>query len=97
MMNNQPAVVVGSVARSYEGKDYYRVTAKAATGLVTFKSPERTASGQAVLLDIYSKGDTLWDGSKAEADFAVCKLDNFDIEVAKTADALLEELKGMTL
>ena len=85
MMNNQPAVVVGSVARSYDGQDYYRVTAK------------RTPSGQAVLLDIYTKGDTLWDGSKAEADFAVCKLDNFDIEVAKTADALLEELKGMTL
>ena len=99
MQTNVAGVVVGSVARTYEGSTYYRATAKTAEGLISFKMAERPASGQIVLLDIYKKGTKLpfGDGSILEKDLAVCKLDNFDIEVVKTADALLKELEGITL
>ncbi len=38
MQTNVAGVVVGSVARTYEGDTYYRATAKTAEGLISFKN-----------------------------------------------------------
>ncbi len=43
MQENIAGVVVGSVARTYEGDTYYRATAKTAAGLIYFKMAERPA------------------------------------------------------
>ena len=98
MNANVPGIVVGSVARSYDGQTYYRATAKTAEGLISFKMQERPASGANVLLDIYKAGEQPeFMDEKLKRDLAVCKLENFDIEVLKTADELLNEIKDIVL
>mgnify|MGYP003133156903 FL=1 len=98
MNANVPGIVVGSVARSYDGQTYYRATAKTAEGLISFKMQERPASGANVLLDIYKAGEKPeFMDEQLKRDLAVCKLEDFDIEVLKTADELLNEIKDIVL
>lgn len=87
--------IIGCIARQFEGTTYYRVTCLTAEGEQSFKSAEAVSTGIA-MLEHYPVGSTLWDGTKAEREFNVCKAITSK-EAIEQAKADLEMCKGLTL
>ena len=74
-MNKLLSIITGSIARSYEGKTYYRVSALGTDSKVySFTSAVEPTLKSVAIISHYPEGAIVpWTGNKAERAFTVCE------------------------